>query len=345
MKSTLKESLGLDLPTMAKIIKKKGRGRDTILAHITPEEAKLLKKRGGRGSINPETGLLEFEDVAPESTYTPTDTSIGPSYSAPATDTTPVSTPVTDSVSAAPSTDYGYTGVQLPQYQTQAPGEYATDIGVTPQTPGVGVQLPVGAGTPGADLAAQAQQLEDTTQAPTTAAKPGVLDKLTGALGNLSGADLTRLGLAGGLGLTGYLQNKNAQKQIQNMQGQEQAIAAPYQQTGQNLMAQASRGELSPASLQAYQAAQAQINQGIASRGGVGEQQAANQLSAIYQTLLNNQFNYGLQVSQIGDQIALGAIQTGMQLDQQLQTQSQNFYGQLAALAAGVPVQQKTTAI
>jgi hypothetical protein len=39
-----------------------GRGRDTVLAHITPEEADLLKERGGRGSTNPVTGLPEFED-------------------------------------------------------------------------------------------------------------------------------------------------------------------------------------------------------------------------------------------------------------------------------------------
>jgi hypothetical protein len=39
-----------------------GRGRDTILAHITPREAKKLKREGGRGSNNPETGLLEFDD-------------------------------------------------------------------------------------------------------------------------------------------------------------------------------------------------------------------------------------------------------------------------------------------
>ena len=54
---------------MAKALKKTlqkaqkmGRGRDTLLAHITPEEARLLKARGGRGSRNPRTGLLEFEE-------------------------------------------------------------------------------------------------------------------------------------------------------------------------------------------------------------------------------------------------------------------------------------------
>ena len=37
-----------------------GRHGDTMLAHITPEEAALLKSRGGSGTINPVTGLPEF---------------------------------------------------------------------------------------------------------------------------------------------------------------------------------------------------------------------------------------------------------------------------------------------
>lgn len=47
---------------LAKMLQDEGRGRDTILAHITPAEARLLKSRGGRGSVNPVTGLLEFDD-------------------------------------------------------------------------------------------------------------------------------------------------------------------------------------------------------------------------------------------------------------------------------------------
>jgi len=37
-----------------------GRNGDTILAHINPAEAQLLKAKGGAGTINPNTGLLEF---------------------------------------------------------------------------------------------------------------------------------------------------------------------------------------------------------------------------------------------------------------------------------------------
>ena len=37
-----------------------GRNGDTMLAHINPQEAALLRSRGGSGSINPRTGLPEF---------------------------------------------------------------------------------------------------------------------------------------------------------------------------------------------------------------------------------------------------------------------------------------------
>jgi len=37
-----------------------GRYGDTMLAHITPQEAMMLRRQGGAGSINPATGLPEF---------------------------------------------------------------------------------------------------------------------------------------------------------------------------------------------------------------------------------------------------------------------------------------------
>lgn len=44
----------------AQLVAGRGRYGDTMLAHITPEEARLLRSRGGSGTINPETGLPEF---------------------------------------------------------------------------------------------------------------------------------------------------------------------------------------------------------------------------------------------------------------------------------------------
>ena len=104
---------------------------------------------------------------------------------------------------------------------------------------------------------------------------------------------------------------------------------------GQELQRAAMAGELTAQSQQALQAARAQLAQGIESRGGVGVAQAQAQIEALRQNLLQNQYNLGLQVSQIGDNIALGAIRTGMQLDQQLAQANQAFYTQLAAIAGG----------
>lgn len=39
---------------------KKGRGRDSGLVHVEPVEEKWLKEQGGRGTINPNTGLREY---------------------------------------------------------------------------------------------------------------------------------------------------------------------------------------------------------------------------------------------------------------------------------------------
>lgn len=47
---------------LAEMLRQMGRGNDTVLAHITPQEAELLLRMGGSGTINPNTGLPEFQD-------------------------------------------------------------------------------------------------------------------------------------------------------------------------------------------------------------------------------------------------------------------------------------------
>ena len=46
--------------SLAEIIRQQGQGEDTILAHINPIEAAVLKSMGGSGTINPKTGLPQF---------------------------------------------------------------------------------------------------------------------------------------------------------------------------------------------------------------------------------------------------------------------------------------------
>jgi hypothetical protein len=66
----------LSLPEMAEKVRSAGRGEDTVLAHITPEEAGILKLLGGSGTINPKTGQPEFlkkfiKKVVPKEIYKP----------------------------------------------------------------------------------------------------------------------------------------------------------------------------------------------------------------------------------------------------------------------------------
>jgi len=49
------------LASMAKKVAAAGRHGDTMLAHITPREAQMLKQAGGAGTINPATGLVEYK--------------------------------------------------------------------------------------------------------------------------------------------------------------------------------------------------------------------------------------------------------------------------------------------
>jgi len=55
---SVRETYGLR--NAAEQLRKRGRGGDTILAHINPQEAGILKLMGGSGTINPHTGLPEF---------------------------------------------------------------------------------------------------------------------------------------------------------------------------------------------------------------------------------------------------------------------------------------------
>jgi len=349
----ISKTLKMDLPALAEMLRSKGRGKDTMLAHITPKEAALLKRRGGSGSVNPDTGLPEFEDsgdysfeAAPASPtydvvnqqgqFTPTqaDTGVpvqvGSSY-------TPGGDAYAPSVSPAGNAGYD---TLTPSGQT---------VGQTFSTPLQQV-VPTGAVsstvTPTSPVSPGVVSPDQQAAAPAKPTDPNAPKDFTAQLKEaLTPGNLARLGLVGALGAYGTTQARKGAQQNQAATQEQTNIAQPYQQQGQTLIGQAQRGELSPQSQQAYQAAQAQINQGIASRGGVGANQAANQLANIYQTLLNNQYTYGLNVAQIGDNIALGAIRTSLQLDQTLNQATTNFYTQLASLAAGGSVGGQTIRI
>lgn len=56
----------MDPRLIAEFLQSLGQRGDTILAHINPREAALLKAHGGSGRRNPHTGLLSFDPDGPD---------------------------------------------------------------------------------------------------------------------------------------------------------------------------------------------------------------------------------------------------------------------------------------
>jgi len=343
MSKLLMKTLSADLPALAELIRSQGRGRDTVLAHITPQEAALLKKRGGSGTMNPATGLPEFQE------------DFGPTYQELGY------TPPPDI--QVPEIDYGaYQGYTPPQETVSyrgfeggggggfepAPG-MAQDIFQVPEQPYQPFsQLDVGGVYPGGG---QAPPATTGVERSTIDIEPrkSVMDRL-----GITEKDLPRLGLGalltGGLTAQNLSRTRQAQQQAQLSREELAALGRPYQQTGERLRGAAERGELSAANQQILNAARAQIQQGIANRGGVGVAQAQNQIADLTNRLLQNQFDLGLRISNIGDQYIQGAIRTGLQADQAINSANQQFYSQLASMAAPfilgqAPVYQVTTPV
>lgn len=321
-----------DLKSIAAMLAGKGRGGDTLLAHITPKEVGLLKEAGGAGTVNPDTGLLEFYDwTGTGGTVSGYDGGTSSYQSAPSY------TPTFGDYSAPAQQAPSVSGMDLlPDIQARFPGEINYQQYGELQ-PGLNVPFtttredsfaPTIIGTPAGGVAsAQERQALTGRNAPAGAAEKPFL----------SNEQMVRLGLAGGLGVYGAMQQGKSADQIKKITAESRAIAKPYQDEGKRLIDAAKSGELTPAAAQQYQALQAQLAQGASQRGGVGVAQAAAQAEAFKNQLLQGQYDYGLKVSSIGDNIALGAIRTGMQLDQQLNQANMAFYTQLGTLAAGVP--------
>jgi len=324
----------LDLKAMAQILRSRGRGRDTVLAHITPREARMLKQQGGSGTTNPDTGLPEFEELdfasfaeAPAQAF-----DAGSSY---------------DAYTSPVYSEGAFTQELVPGGGGEASFQPGVDFLSAPAA-GPGGQMPISP----AEFRGPAPAYPDLTPGEIETARQeagpqrGFVDRLTTSLGKQlqDPATLARLGLGlGGAGLGGLMQMRGAGAAKRTRQDLA-AMAAPYQQEGRTLMDQAKRGELSPASAQAYQAAQARIAQQASRTGGVGVVQATATLERLRSQLLTNQMNLGLRVANIGDQYMRGAIQTGMQADQALNQASTNFFTNLANTLAGPVVSSMSAA-
>jgi hypothetical protein len=371
----------IDIPAIAQFLQSQGRRGDTILAHINAKEAEMLKQMGGAEERNPVTGLPEYFTIADDYAYgadpykdTPnvsnTNYDLG-QYDLPALDTgypgdyspgqmfaggeVPYNVEIDSMGRNLPiSTETGPTGY-AGQFQMKRPnreelldrfsvpglrmegGREGFDIGGRALNPDLTV--PEGLNIYSSRSASDAREMANRDLA-SGRRDPGVMDRASAATG-LSKEALARLGLAGIGTIQGIMASREASEQGRQARRETEALARPYQQRGEALIQQAQAGELTAAGQQQLQALRARLAQGAEARGGVGAAQAAAQVEAFRQNLLQNQFDYGQKVSNIGDQLMLGAIRTGLEADRYAAGLSNTYFTNMASIAAGMPVQQR----
>lgn len=315
--------LRTDLSRMAEEVRRAGRGKDTILAHITPREAALLKSRGGSGEINPNTGLPEFqtdEEYAygsPEATqdfqqafpYMAEQTPIAQTY-APEMGQVPAQMP-SQPPDISQFYDYGTPQIDL----TRAGGIGGQGFGATEP-----IELGIAGGMAGAPSVPPPQE-------------KSVLDKIQAGL-------KTPLGYGALGGLPAILQSRRAAGQARGLQQELGKLGTEARTAGQQLVQQAQAGQLPAAQQQALEAQRLAAMQNLQRRGvadSTAMQQVENQLAAQRAKFIDDTLNQGLRLINVADQYTAQAIKAGYQADQQAQQLLGNFFQNYMRVLAGQP--------
>jgi hypothetical protein len=329
--------VGADVRQIARLLQQKA-PENHMLAYITPEEAQFLKDRGGSGMPDPETGVPTFAPAYDYGFTEDTAYDIGnvnagsgeqmPSFQPVAS--VEAQAPVQEDVSSVPQNYFnmgeggGYYGMQG-----------ANQPFAQPYSEGQGFQASPNLlyGTPQLPTTISVPQPEEAVKLPPELSTVDKLSKFTG----MSKESLARLGLGGIQAVLGERAARKAAEQGQRGKAEMQALAQPYQAKGAELQRQAQAGELTPTARQQLQAAQAQASQAASARGGVGSQQSAARIAALRNQLLQQQNDYGMKLTSIGDQIALGAIRTGLQADQYANQLTSSYFNNIIRTVAGAP--------
>jgi len=271
--------------------------------------------------------------------------------------------------------DYGMpaSNYQMPQVNFFNPADYPV-FGAEPAAAKVkpgqqGFQYP-GATTidptSGVLRSVSPAEVGGTVISPEEAAPQNKADFFQGLLGKgFSTGDALKLALGLGGGIMGMQAQKKAADEAaaaeaeykaaaQKAAEQYSGLAQPYLTAGGSQLSMALQGALSPAQMQQFQAAQAQLAQGAERTGGVGAIQSTAALQNLYQQALQNQQNMALQLLGPGNTLASNAINTelqgtqgGLKLGLDLATQanqaSMNMYSAIASMIGGQESSTQTT--
>ena len=317
--------VGGDIRKIARLLQKEA-PPGHMLAYINQEEADLLKARGGSGEPYADTGVPSFQEEEYVPDYSPTSQYTGSSYGSGETTAFPDAVPIQTSAGdiVAPSTSF-------PQYRSFSAATEDVPIDIAAATANLVPNSAEGA----ARFTAAGVPTEGYERGAYLPAAQPVAEK--GFFEGLGEDTKKRLGIGGLQAVLGAYQTSQAMEQAKKYREDMAKLAQPYQAEGKKLIAQAQSGQLTPAAQQQLQAAQAQAAQGAERRGGVGAQQAMMAVENMRQQLLQNQYDYGLKVSGIGDQIASGAIRAGMQADQYVNSLASSYANNIARTLSNAP--------
>lgn len=324
---------GVDIQRLAELVRQHGRGKDTVLAHITPREAEMLKANGGSGTINPMTGLPEFQsefDYAYGETATPEMAAEMPS-----TFTT--------------YTPEGFSYEGLPQAATRGfqMAEQAAPIEIAPT---FRPSMDYGLGISGMETAAydRAIQSQPQLRAPEPVqerdygqmAKEGAKQLLT----TREGLGLTTAALAG-------LQARRGFQQAQRLRQELGQLGQAQRAVGQEQVALGQAGRVTPAQRQQLEALAAQQRQQLAQRGltsGTAAQQSQARQVELQQRMANDLLQQGLANLGVADAATRQAIIAGYQADAATSDALMQALMASAQLSVGQPSQtpyRQTTTI
>ena len=342
---------------LAELLRQMGRGPDSMLAHITPEEAQMLLESGGSGTMNPMTGLPEFVPSADADYRAQIFTTEPPDYYGTS------QTGFNQALEAAEQIPFE---AMTPRQQYDMPQELGNNLlGGFEYTGGQGLkQFQTDYGpqfTPGGEFVgmtrlptefpAETLRLQEYAQSLRTPqeVQPSILDRLKGGLQSAetgyqeftqSYPMLSRLLTTGAASLPSLLAARSARREGRSAANELRALGAPLRQEAENLRRQALTGGLTPQQARQEEARRASMRQAASTRGATsGTQQAmientlARERAGLSETNLNNAIKQ-LNLANAYDE---AAIRAKLQSDTQTSQILASIMGDLARATAGQP--------
>ena len=327
---------------LAEMLRQLGRGRDTILAHITPEEAQMLMDAGGSGNTNPNTGLPEFqEDQYLEDSF---GSEFDPYMGQAVTEARGGITPEAEAyyTQSAARQEPGQTdfGPQDRFFGQDFQAQPAMDIGFGPGRFGPEYTR--------RDVAGMAPD-QFQRQMEEAGAGQGLAETIESKLGGISdiAAKYPRLAQAAGYsaqGLVGMLNAARMRKQGREEAARLSALGAPLRAQGESLRQQALSGTLTPQQAAQQEAARARLRQTASGRGavtgtqaGMIESQLGRQRSELAQINLNN----ALKQLNLANAYDEGAIRAKLASDREADDLLATIAGNIGAQLAGKEPEKK----